>query len=148
MPHISSSLRITTRARLAVLSAAVAAATFTVSPIAPPSAHAAHAPEGSAAASPHAPPTELRGTLPGGGRYVLHEPAHWNGTVLVWNPGYGGSPEAAAAPSSTLRGWLLSKGYALAGARQRQEDGESKGLSITSRRSLRWSAPSSANQTL
>ena len=116
MPHISSSLRITTRARLAVLSAAVAAATFTVSPIAPPSAHAAHAPEGSAAASPHAPPTELRGTLPGGGRYVLHEPAHWNGTVLVWNPGYGGSPEAAAAPSSTLRGWLLSKGYALAGS--------------------------------
>lgn len=116
MPYISSSLRIAAQARLAVLSAAVVAACFTVSPLTVSPANASPASESPAATALDEPSSELRGTLPGGGRYVLHEPTRWNGTVLVWNPGYGGSSEAAAAPSSTLRSWLLSKGYALAGS--------------------------------
>lgn len=116
MPYISSSLRSAAQARLAVLSAAVVAACFTASPLTVSPANAAPVSESPAAAALDEPSTELRGSLPGGGRYVLHEPTHWNGTVLVWNPGYGGSAEASAAPGSTLRSWLLSKGYALAGS--------------------------------
>jgi hypothetical protein len=60
---------------------------------------------------------EKRGDLPGGGRYVLYEPAHWTGTVLVWSPGYGGSgaAKATAAPSPAVQDWLLDQGYALLG---------------------------------
>ncbi|WP_264796966.1 S9 family peptidase [Arthrobacter mangrovi] len=60
---------------------------------------------------------EKRGSLPGGGSYVLFEPARWNGTLLVWNPGYGGSGAAAASagPSAAVNEWLLGKGYAIAG---------------------------------
>lgn len=60
---------------------------------------------------------EKRGALPGGGSHVLFEPAQWNGTLLVWNPGYGGSgaPAASAGPSAEVNNWLLDNGYAIAG---------------------------------
>ena len=61
--------------------------------------------------------TEIRGTLPGGGQYVLHEPAQWNGTLLTWSPGYGGGGGVASAgPTSEVVSWLTAQGYALAGA--------------------------------
>lgn len=60
---------------------------------------------------------DLHGELPSGGSYVIHEPEHWNGTVLVWSPGYGGGSgdEPDAAPSSALADWALDEGYALTG---------------------------------
>ncbi|MGM7669794.1 hypothetical protein [Microbacterium sp. A93] len=60
----------------------------------------------------------VRGDLPNGGRYVLREPERWNGTVLVWSPGYGGGNAAHpdASPSEGLADWLLDRGYALTGS--------------------------------
>lgn len=61
-----------------------------------------------------------RGTLSSGARYVIDTPADWNGTLLVWSPGYiGGAPggEAAAGPTGAARDWLLQHGYALAGSK-------------------------------
>ncbi|KAF2416003.1 hypothetical protein [Microbacterium sp. B35-30] len=70
-----------------------------------------------AAAAPPSQPTELRGSLPSGGQYVLHEPAQWNGTLLTWSPGYGGGGgTASAGPSNEVVSWLTGQGYALAGA--------------------------------
>ena len=62
-------------------------------------------------------PDAHQGELPSGGNYVIHEPAAWNGSVLVWSPGYGGGHghEPAAAPSDGLVDWALDEGYALAG---------------------------------
>ncbi|WP_166997730.1 prolyl oligopeptidase family serine peptidase [Paramicrobacterium fandaimingii] len=59
----------------------------------------------------------LQGNLLSGGAYVIHEPADWNGSVLVWSPGYGGGSGQApvTAPSSALLDWALDEGYALAG---------------------------------
>ncbi|RCS62236.1 alpha/beta hydrolase family protein [Microbacterium sp. JB110] len=70
-----------------------------------------------ASAADLAHPAPIRGVLSSGGAYVLHEPAAWNGTVLVWSPGYGGGgqPNADAAPSQELLDWALDEGYALAG---------------------------------
>ena len=115
MQRITSALRTATKIRLAMLSAAVIAASLTA-PYLTPSAQAATLSQQPSAAVANTPLLELRGALPGGGRYVLHGPEHWNGTVLIWNPGYGGTLEAASAPNATLRNWLLSKGYALAGS--------------------------------
>ncbi len=59
---------------------------------------------------------QTRGTLPGGGQYVLHEPAAWNGTLLTWSPGYGGGGgRPSAGPSPAVVDWLVDRGYALAG---------------------------------
>lgn len=57
------------------------------------------------------------GDLPSGGSYVIHEPASWTGSVLVWSPGYGGGhgQDPVAAPSDGLIEWALDVGYALAG---------------------------------
>jgi pimeloyl-ACP methyl ester carboxylesterase len=61
--------------------------------------------------------SEHRGTLPGGGAYVLYEPASWNGTLLTWSPGYGGGGGVATAgPSAEVVEWLTDQGYAVAGA--------------------------------
>ena len=61
--------------------------------------------------------TEHRGTLPGGGTYVLYEPGEWNGTLLTWSPGYGGGGGVATAgPSAEVAQWLTDQGYAVAGA--------------------------------
>lgn len=61
-------------------------------------------------------PGTVRGELPNGGRYVLVTPERWNGTVLVWNPGYGGGgSEPSAGPGDGLVEWLKARGYALAG---------------------------------
>ncbi|GAA1128403.1 hypothetical protein [Citricoccus alkalitolerans] len=58
----------------------------------------------------------IRGDLPNGGHYVLMTPERWNGTVLVWNPGYGGGgSNPSAGPSEGLTDWLVERGYALAG---------------------------------
>ncbi|WP_192813741.1 prolyl oligopeptidase family serine peptidase [Microbacterium yannicii] len=74
----------------------------------------------SAAPASAAPPpeaSELRGVLPGGGQYVVHQPAQWSGTLLTWSPGYGGGGGVASAgPSPEVVTWLTSQGYALAGA--------------------------------
>lgn len=60
---------------------------------------------------------EIRGDLPGGGRYVLFEPESWNGTLLTWSPGYGGGGGVpGAGPSAEVMNWLIDRGYALAGA--------------------------------
>ncbi|WP_261164321.1 S9 family peptidase [Microbacterium sp. Marseille-Q6965] len=60
---------------------------------------------------------ELRGSLPSGGTYVLHTPDDWNGTALVWSPGYGGGGgNPSAGPSAAVVDWLLGEGYAVAGA--------------------------------
>lgn len=70
-----------------------------------------------AAAAPLSQPAEIRGALPGGGQYVLHEPEQWNGTLLTWSPGYGGGGgTASAGPSNEVVSWLTGRGYALAGA--------------------------------
>jgi pimeloyl-ACP methyl ester carboxylesterase len=61
------------------------------------------------------PASTLRGTLDNGGNYVLHTPTDWNGTLLVWNPGYGRTGEAPAGPSEGVTAWLLDQGFALAG---------------------------------
>lgn len=60
----------------------------------------------------------VSGDLPNGGRYILREPEQWNGTVLLWSPGYGGGDAAnpSASPSEGLSEWLLDRGYALAGS--------------------------------
>lgn len=68
-----------------------------------------------ATAAEHA--TEHRGILSGGGTYVLHEPAEWNGTLLTWSPGYGGGGGVATAgPSAEVTRWLTEQGFAVAGA--------------------------------
>lgn len=60
---------------------------------------------------------ELRGTLPSGGTYVLHTPDDWNGTALVWSPGYGGGGgNPTGGPSPEIVDWLLDEGYVVAGA--------------------------------
>ncbi|WJL94695.1 prolyl oligopeptidase family serine peptidase [Microbacterium sp. ET2] len=70
----------------------------------------------SAASAAEAVPIETRGELPGGGRYVVYEPLSWNGTLLTWNPGYGGGgPAASAGPSAEAVAWLTEQGYAVAG---------------------------------
>lgn len=61
-----------------------------------------------------------RGSLPSGGRYVIETPRTWNGTLLVWSPGYIGGPaggEASGGPSGAIHDWLLDEGYALAGSK-------------------------------
>ncbi|GAB3634208.1 alpha/beta hydrolase [Microbacterium shaanxiense] len=62
---------------------------------------------------------ETRGSLASGSRYVLLTPADWNGTLLVWSPGYSGSAggEAVAGPDADVITWLLDEGYALAGSK-------------------------------
>ena len=118
MSHRLSSVRPPLRMRRGILATAVVAASLAVSPLlAAASAVPASAESATTALSTN-PASELRGELPGGGHYVLYEPAQWNGTVLVWNPGYGGSgaAEASAGPTAELRGWLLGQGYALAGS--------------------------------
>ncbi|MCC3282857.1 hypothetical protein [Arthrobacter caoxuetaonis] len=116
MPHVKRPSKLASKVRPSVLSAALIFAAVTAASAAIAPAHAVPVSEKRAAAAFEEPASEVRGTLPGGGRYVLHEPARWNGTVLMWNPGYGGAPEASAAPNPTVRGWLLSNGYALAGS--------------------------------
>ena len=70
-----------------------------------------------ASAAPPPAASEIRGVLPGGGQYVVHQPAQWNGTLLTWSPGYGGGGGVASAgPSPEVVTWLTSQGYALAGA--------------------------------
>ncbi|WP_346618725.1 prolyl oligopeptidase family serine peptidase [Blastococcus montanus] len=62
----------------------------------------------------------VRGDLTSGARYVVEAPADWNGTLLVWSPGYiGGRPggEATAGPGGVTRSWLLDEGYALASSK-------------------------------
>lgn len=62
------------------------------------------------------------GELSSGGVYVVYEPADWNGSLLIWSPGYGGGgkPTAEAAPSDALLDWALDEGYALAGTSTRE----------------------------
>ncbi|WP_313821315.1 hypothetical protein [Citricoccus sp.] len=58
----------------------------------------------------------VRGELPNGGHYVLVTPERWNGTVLIWNPGYGGGgSDPSPGPSEGINDWLVERGYALAG---------------------------------
>ncbi|MGW9551123.1 hypothetical protein ACWG8W_08755 [Citricoccus zhacaiensis] len=72
-------------------------------------------PTSSTAGGPGASET-VRGDLPNGGHYVLVTPERWNGTVLIWNPGYGGGgSDPSAGPSEGLVDWLADRGYALAG---------------------------------
>lgn len=96
-----------TRLALAATVCATLAATFTTPPAA------------ALAAPPAASEESVRGTLPSGARYLLREPERWNGTVLVWSPGFSGSAggEASASPSDPVATWLLSQGYALAGSK-------------------------------
>ncbi|MFC7405701.1 prolyl oligopeptidase family serine peptidase [Georgenia alba] len=61
----------------------------------------------------------VTGELDSGAQYVLEVPESWNGTLLVFSPGYiggdGGGP-AESAPSAATRSWLLAEGYALSGS--------------------------------
>lgn len=62
-------------------------------------------------------PVSMSGTLADGSAYVIEAPSDWNGTLLVYSPGYGGAyraPTLGASPA--LKAWLLEQGYALAGA--------------------------------
>ncbi|QEW00215.1 prolyl oligopeptidase family serine peptidase [Microbacterium caowuchunii] len=92
------------------------AAGLTLSPLA---AHAAPSAAAFSAAPLAAAPGEGRGTLPSGSRYVLLTPTEWNGTLLVWSPGYSGSAggEASAGPDPDVVAWALDEGYALAGSK-------------------------------
>lgn len=116
MSYRSSVSRPSKYYRPAILGAAVAASiAFALHPVqASPATALPNPMTGTAAATATA---EFRGNLPQGGRYVLYKPGRWNGTVLIWNPGYGGGAgsDASAAPSDELRRWLLGQGYALAG---------------------------------
>ena len=96
MPHLNPLSRLAAHARPSVLSASLLAAGVTVSSMAIAPSHAA-LPERPAAAASDGRSTEVRGTLPGGGRYVLHEPAQWNRTVLMWNPGNAAEPAGFVA---------------------------------------------------
>lgn len=96
------------------LAAALSAASLLSSPllIAPPQEAAASAAVSSSGVA--------RGNLPSGARYVIETPSDWNGTLLVWSPGYIGGPaggEAAGGPSGAIHDWLLDEGYALAGSK-------------------------------
>ncbi len=55
------------------------------------------------------------GTLSDGAFYAIDQPAHPNGTVLLWSHGYSPKPPAAdvATAPPSLRARLLSDGYAL-----------------------------------
>lgn len=57
------------------------------------------------------------GTLSSGGRYLIEYPSPFNGTLLVWSPGYGagGGTSASDAPNTAVHDWALARGYALAG---------------------------------
>ncbi|WP_221583347.1 S9 family peptidase [Microbacterium sp. G2-8] len=58
----------------------------------------------------------VHGTLPSGGTYVLHVPDAWNGTALVWSPGYGGGGGTpVGGPTDSLVEWLVDEGYVVAG---------------------------------
>jgi pimeloyl-ACP methyl ester carboxylesterase len=62
----------------------------------------------------------LTGTV-AGVPFLVDVPAHWNGTLLLWNHAYeqGGGPvplEDADPDHPEVRTWLLDHGYALAGA--------------------------------
>lgn len=64
-------------------------------------------------------PASSTGVLDSGARYAVEAPTDWNGTLLVYSPGYIGGPgggPAATAPSDTTREWLLDNGYAVAGS--------------------------------
>ncbi|MFI8950048.1 prolyl oligopeptidase family serine peptidase [Streptomyces sp. NPDC053750] len=89
------------RTRLALLTAALCAATALP-------AQAATATD-----------THAEGVLPSGAAYVMDVPAAWNGTVLLFSHGYNpaGTPNPAQnAPDATTRGKLLEAGYALIGS--------------------------------
>lgn len=62
----------------------------------------------------------VTGDLDSGARFAVEIPATWNGSLLVFSPGYigedAGGP-AETAPSETVRAWLLDQGYALSGSR-------------------------------
>ena len=55
------------------------------------------------------------GSLPDGAFYAIDQPAHPNGTVLLWSHGYSPKPPAAdvATAPPSLRERLLADGYAL-----------------------------------
>jgi pimeloyl-ACP methyl ester carboxylesterase len=55
------------------------------------------------------------GSLPAGGRWAAERPSNWNGTLLLYSRGYGAPEEVPLAPRGT-REWLLTQGYAIAGA--------------------------------
>jgi hypothetical protein len=58
------------------------------------------------------------GIMPNGARWAVDEPAYSNGTALLFSPGFGVGPSAAAstAPTTSLRAQLLADGYTLVGA--------------------------------
>lgn len=104
------------RAATCLVAAAALALTPLTAQTAAPAASAATVVAPVAGAGQHG---EVRGTLTTGSRYVLLTPAEWNGTLLVWSPGYSGSAggEAAAGPDAEVISWLLDEGYALAGSK-------------------------------
>jgi pimeloyl-ACP methyl ester carboxylesterase len=99
--------QMTTRRRLAVLSA-VALGVGTAALGAEP-----------ATAFAFGGPSTLTGTLHDGATYLIQVPASWNGTLVLYSHGYvtPGSPNPATDVGDPLTGqWLLSNGYALAGS--------------------------------
>jgi pimeloyl-ACP methyl ester carboxylesterase len=61
----------------------------------------------------------LTGTLPDGAAYKIEVPANWNHTLFLYSHGYvvPGSPNPAQDVGDPVTGgWLLSRGYALAGS--------------------------------
>lgn len=100
----------------ATLAAALAAALLVPVPALAGPVHAVGDAPASTTAHGAGEPGTVRGDLPNGGHYVLVTPEWWNGTVLVWNPGYGGGgSDPSAGPSEELVDWLVERGYALAG---------------------------------
>lgn len=68
------------------------------------------------AAGPASATETVEGTLSSGGTYVVHLPDDWNGTALVWSPGYGGGGGApVGGPSDDVVDWLVDEGYVVAG---------------------------------
>lgn len=75
---------------------------------------------GPAAVAGEAAPGTFTGSVRGV-PFLVDVPAHWNGTLLLWNHAYeqGGGPvplEDADPAHPEVRAWLLDHGYALAGA--------------------------------
>ncbi|UOR01918.1 alpha/beta hydrolase [Leucobacter allii] len=63
------------------------------------------------------------GELASGAPYSVEIPEEWNGTLLLWNSGYGGGTPGrpiSLGESDTTNRWLLDHGYALASMKPSQ----------------------------
>ena len=97
-------------------------------------------------------PAELSGTLQDA-PYRARVPANWNGTLLVWAPGYGDfsmnvAPSGAPLTSPTIEEQLLDRGYALATAGTPVEFvNVFKGMVGNPRRTIMWGLSAGAITT-